>query len=232
MWYVCTDAGSVEGMAVSHRSDMRVKEEARQRGVSEHTLEKSEWHPIWHERTCSNTTLAARSCLQANKAGYDRRTSHQSAAGWTRTRRGARASSGGAGGSFFLWRSSDSLGTVSEWLHRTAASTCWPWLESLGEDICDHYSPACLALQGEMMSEQRCQTLTILLCCSWKQTFLLKLGDRSEYFVVESKWSQPLWGLTPTSCDFAWDLSLELCTNANEGKDIPHKILPNWITSK
>lgn len=118
LWYVCT-AGSIEGMAVTNRSNMRVKGgEARQ------------WHPIWHKRTCSNTTLsAACSCLQVNKASYDRRTSHQSAAGWMRTRRGAQASRGGGEGSLFLWLSSDSLGTVSEWLHYAAASTCGPWLE-------------------------------------------------------------------------------------------------------
>lgn len=40
---------------------------------------------LWHERTWRNIMLSvACSCLQVNKAGYHRRTSHQSAAGWMR----------------------------------------------------------------------------------------------------------------------------------------------------
>lgn len=38
---------------------------------------------LWHERTWRNIMLSvACSCLQVNKAGYHRRTLHQSAAGW------------------------------------------------------------------------------------------------------------------------------------------------------
>lgn len=72
---------------VSHRWWEKWKDvhEKQQTVRASRLLTKASNTFLWHERTWRNIMLSvACSCLQVNKAGYHRRTSHQSAAGWMR----------------------------------------------------------------------------------------------------------------------------------------------------
>lgn len=91
---------------------------------------------LWHERTWRNIMLSvACSCLQVNKGGYHRRTSHQSAAGWMLQTAPASSYQG-----HFSWCRADSLHSAGAQPCNITASSCSPDTFLWGKGVCDRFA--------------------------------------------------------------------------------------------